>query len=110
SVGAWGFLPPVQAFFVSNFFHALQYFGIVWWIEKGNIRRSFGLARLEAGGDLALGGFVALLGGVGGGRAGAGGLGGCGGGEGPRLLLREPTGRRALGRHRRRDLADALLV
>ena len=30
SVWAWGFLPPFHAFFVSNFYHGLQYFGIVW--------------------------------------------------------------------------------
>jgi hypothetical protein len=61
SIFAWGFLPPVQAFFVSNFFHALQYFGIVWWSEKGNLRRVFGLRTLEAGGDLTLVGYVALV-------------------------------------------------
>lgn len=58
SVVAWGFLPAWKAFFVMNFFHALQYFALVWWTEKANIRR---LARLEnvAGGMwLALCGFV----------------------------------------------------
>ena len=30
SVLAWGFLPPLEAFFVANFFHNLQYFGLVW--------------------------------------------------------------------------------
>ncbi len=44
SVAAWGFLPAWKAFFVMNFFHALQYFALVWWTEKANIRR---LARLE---------------------------------------------------------------
>jgi hypothetical protein len=58
SVAAWGFLPAWKAFFVMNFFHALQYFALVWWTEKANIRR---LARLEnvAGGMwLALCGFA----------------------------------------------------
>jgi hypothetical protein len=61
SVVAWGFLPAWKAFFVMNFFHALQYFALVWWTEKSNIRR---LARLEnvAGGMwLALGGFVVTV-------------------------------------------------
>jgi hypothetical protein len=61
SLVAWGFLPAVQAFFVSNFFHAFQYFGIVWWSEKGSIRRALGLSSIEAGGDLALVAFGALV-------------------------------------------------
>jgi hypothetical protein len=61
SIGAWGFLPATQAFFVSNFFHALQYFGIVWWSEKGSLRRTFGLSNIEAGGDLTLVLYVGLL-------------------------------------------------
>ena len=44
SVLAWGFLPPLEAFFVANFFHNLQYFGIVWWAEKKSIRRVFRLS------------------------------------------------------------------
>jgi hypothetical protein len=44
SVLAWGFLPPLEAFFVANFFHNLQYFGIVWWAEKKTIRRVFRLS------------------------------------------------------------------
>jgi hypothetical protein len=65
SIVAWGFLPPVAAFFVANFFHALQYFGIVWWTEKANIRRRFGLASLKGGGGVAVLGFVVLLGAMG---------------------------------------------
>ena len=49
SVWAWGFLNPFLAFFVSNFYHGLQYFGIVWAMEKRNIRRTFGLERLRGG-------------------------------------------------------------
>ncbi|NIM29079.1 MAG: hypothetical protein GTO67_14450 [Gammaproteobacteria bacterium] len=49
SVWAWGFLPPFYAFFVSNFYHALQYFGIVWAIENRNIRRTIGLSNLSSG-------------------------------------------------------------
>ncbi|MCG8358637.1 MAG: hypothetical protein MI920_23980 [Kiloniellales bacterium] len=42
SVYAWGFNPFGMAFFIMNFFHALQYFAIVWWSEKGNVARCFG--------------------------------------------------------------------
>ncbi len=49
SVWAWGFLPPFYAFFVSNFYHALQYFGIVWAMENQNIRRTVGLSGLSNG-------------------------------------------------------------
>ena len=49
SVWAWGFLPPFYAFFVSNFYHALQYFGIVWAMEKRNIRRTVGLTGFSSG-------------------------------------------------------------
>jgi hypothetical protein len=44
SILAWGFMPPFKAFFVANFFHALQYFAIVWALEKKTIG---GLFRLE---------------------------------------------------------------
>lgn len=55
SVWAWGFLPPFYAFFVSNFYHGLQYFGIVWAIENRNIRRASRLDRVPYG---KLGAFV----------------------------------------------------
>lgn len=58
SVAAWGFLPPWKAFFVMNFFHALQYFALVWWIEKANIRRLARLENVPGGMWLALCGFV----------------------------------------------------
>jgi hypothetical protein len=62
SIYAWGFLPPLEAFFISNFFHGLQYFAIVWWMEQGNIRRVFGLARIRHGNWLALAAFVISVG------------------------------------------------
>ena len=37
SIYAWGFNPFGMAFFIMNFFHALQYFAIVWRSEKQNI-------------------------------------------------------------------------
>jgi hypothetical protein len=52
SIAAWGFLPPLQAFFVVNLFHGLQYFAIVWSVEERNIRRVFGLGRLDRLGTL----------------------------------------------------------
>jgi hypothetical protein len=52
SILVWGFMPPLQAFFVANFFHGLQYFAIVWALEKKSIGNLF---RVEgkAGGRLA---------------------------------------------------------
>ena len=43
SVCAWGFMGHAKAYFVMNFFHALQYFAIVWWSEKKNVISMFGL-------------------------------------------------------------------
>ena len=61
SVWAWGFLPPFYAFFVTNFYHALQYFGIVWAVEKRTIRSVIGLARSSHGTWIALLLFTVLL-------------------------------------------------
>jgi hypothetical protein len=58
SIYAWGFLPPLEAFFIANFFHGLQYFAIVWWSEQRNIRRVFGLSSWRAGACLALAAFA----------------------------------------------------
>jgi hypothetical protein len=41
SILTWGFLPPGPAFFIMNFFHAFQYFGIVWWSENKTIAELF---------------------------------------------------------------------
>ena len=61
SVWAWGFLPPFYAFFVSNFYHALQYFGIVWAMEKRNIRRTIRLSKRPGGGTITFALFVLSL-------------------------------------------------
>ena len=37
SIYSWGFNSWGEAFFIMNFFHALQYFGIVWWSERDRI-------------------------------------------------------------------------
>jgi hypothetical protein len=47
SVVGWGFLPPGPAFFVANFYHAVQYFAIVWALERKNITRVFGMRSLS---------------------------------------------------------------
>jgi hypothetical protein len=62
---AWWWLPAWKAYFVVNFYHALQYFAIVWWSERRNVRRVFGLTRLRRNEDLALIAFVATVGLVG---------------------------------------------
>lgn len=53
SILAWGFMSPWKAFFVANFFHGLQYFAIVWWIERKNMTRVFALTQVRAGTALA---------------------------------------------------------
>lgn len=58
SIAAWGFMPPFKAFFVANFFHALQYFAIVWALEKKTIG---GLFRLEGRRGGRLGALVLFL-------------------------------------------------
>ena len=35
----WGFNTFGEAFFVMNFFHAVQYFALVWWAEQKNLTR-----------------------------------------------------------------------
>ncbi|MFT5131577.1 MAG: hypothetical protein ACI9SC_000035, partial [Gammaproteobacteria bacterium] len=42
SISAWGFNSFGQAFVIMNFFHAIQYFAIVWHFEKKNMQKSFG--------------------------------------------------------------------
>jgi hypothetical protein len=61
SVVAWGFLPAWKAFFVMNFFHALQYFALIWWMEKKNIRRLTKLENVSGGIWLALCGFAVTI-------------------------------------------------
>ena len=61
SIVAWGFLTPWKAFFVMNFFHALQYFALVWWVEKRNLRRLLRVENLAAGRWLSLLGFAAIV-------------------------------------------------
>jgi len=60
SIYAWGFNPFGHAFFVMNFFHAWQYFAIVWSTDKKNVQRVFGLTAVTGGRQLALALFVVL--------------------------------------------------
>ena len=61
SILAWGFMAPWKAFFVANFFHGLQYFAIVWWIEKRNIERALPLPKLGASALPTFVAFAAVL-------------------------------------------------
>ena len=54
SIYAWGFNPFGMAFFIMNFFHALQYFAIIWWAENGNIAKLLGCRDKSWGGIAAL--------------------------------------------------------
>nr|WP_293179626.1 hypothetical protein [Nannocystis sp.] len=54
SIYTWGFNSFGEAFFIMNFFHAWQYFGLVWWSERGNLRRRLGLEHVRWGELLAL--------------------------------------------------------
>ncbi|MCH7869729.1 MAG: hypothetical protein IH881_18695 [Myxococcales bacterium] len=54
SIICWGFSPLGSGYFVMNFFHAIQYFFIVWFIEKKNITSLFGVGKLPAGSFVAL--------------------------------------------------------
>ncbi len=54
SIYAWGFNSWGEAFFIMNFFHAVQYFAIVWAIEKKSIRELFFLGNVPGGSALAL--------------------------------------------------------
>jgi hypothetical protein len=54
SIYTWGFNSFGEAFFIMNFFHALQYFAIVWWIEKKNIAATLRLDGTKWGKSAAL--------------------------------------------------------
>ena len=49
SVYTWGFNSFGEAFFIMNLFHAVQYFGLIWWSEKRSMARLFGVAGLRLG-------------------------------------------------------------
>jgi hypothetical protein len=49
SIYTWGFNPWGQAFFIMNFFHAVQYFGLIWWSEGRGLSGRLRLDRLRLG-------------------------------------------------------------
>jgi len=59
SIGCWGFNSFGEAFFVMNFFHALQYFFIVWYMEGRRITDFFRVERFRFGPQMALALFLA---------------------------------------------------
>jgi hypothetical protein len=61
SIYTWGFNSWGEAFFIMNFFHALQYFGIVWAREQGNMMTLFRVQALPAGKYVALAIFLGLV-------------------------------------------------
>jgi len=62
SIYTWGFNSFGEAFFIMNFFHAWQYFGLVWWSERKNLRQRLGLEQVRWGGVLALLAMLAVAG------------------------------------------------
>jgi hypothetical protein len=60
SIYTWGFNTWGEAFFIMNFFHAFQYFGVVWAFENKRMIRFFRVERLRFGKPLTVCLFVAL--------------------------------------------------
>ena len=60
SIYTWGFNSFGEAFFIMNFFHALQYWALVWWSEKKSMVSLFRLERVAAGRGLAFALFLAI--------------------------------------------------
>lgn len=60
SIVCWGFNTFGEAYFIMNFFHAWQYFFIVWFMEKKNITGLFRLTNVAAGKYIALALFIGL--------------------------------------------------
>ena len=54
SIYCWGFRSFIDAFWVMNFFHALQYFAIVSFAEHRNLSKLFRCSRYSGGGVLAV--------------------------------------------------------
>src|SRR6185503_17866381 len=58
SIYTWGFNTFGEAFFIMNFFHALQYFALVWWSEQKTMLNLFRLGNIRWGKPIA---FVLFL-------------------------------------------------
>ena len=61
STWAWAFLRPIEAFFVANFFHGLQYFAIVWQTERGTLMNRLRLPDAVWGRSVALAAFLLII-------------------------------------------------
>lgn len=59
SIASWGFNSFGQAFLIMNFFHAWQYFAIVWWSENKNLTEILGVSKFRLGKGLT---FVIVFG------------------------------------------------
>ncbi len=60
SIYTWGFNTWGEAFFIMNFFHAFQYFGVVWAFENRRMIRLFRVETFPFGKPLTVCLFVAL--------------------------------------------------
>jgi hypothetical protein len=54
SIYTWGFNSWGEAFFIMNFFHAVQYLGLVWAVEKRNMLRTLRLEGRRHGTSILL--------------------------------------------------------
>lgn len=61
SIYTWGFNTWGEAFFIMNFFHAIQYLALVWAMEKKTIIQRFRLASARRAGPLAALAFFGLI-------------------------------------------------
>ncbi len=60
SIWAWGFNPFGQAFLIMNLFHAVQYFGLVWWSERRVLAARLRLDKARLGLPIAAAVFAAV--------------------------------------------------
>ncbi len=54
SIWMWAFNSFGEAFFIMNFFHAIQYYAIVWAMEKKQLQKTFRLSHFKWGSILAI--------------------------------------------------------
>jgi hypothetical protein len=61
SIYTWGFNAFGEAFFIMNFFHAVQYLGLVWWSEGKLIRGRLRVESRRSGEIIAASVFLGLV-------------------------------------------------
>jgi hypothetical protein len=61
SIYTWGFNAFGEAFFIMNFFHAVQYLGLVWWSERKHILRALRVEARRAGAFIAASLFFGIV-------------------------------------------------